>query len=136
VAIEYYGDQDSPKAIVIRVTEKVEGINFFTPLSYSQQVGLMTRPKGHVVPTHQHNLVERTILHTQEVLVIRKGECEVTLYDQQLNVTNSIHLFQGDTILLAHDPHRIEMISECEILEIKQGPYAGENDKTILGSRN
>jgi hypothetical protein len=51
-------------------------------------------------------------------------------------VTNSIHLFQGDTILLAHDPHRIEMISECEILEIKQGPYAGENDKTILGSRN
>jgi hypothetical protein len=33
---------------------------------------------------------------------------------------------------LAHGGHQIEMQSDCEILEVKQGPYAGENDKTHL----
>jgi hypothetical protein len=132
MAIEYYGRIERPSAIVIRQEERIEGIQFFSPGDYSQQIGLMTRPAGYSVPAHVHNEVKRTITHTQEVLFIRKGKCLIKLIDENLKVTDTIFLFSGDTILLAHGGHQIEMLSECEILEVKQGPYAGENDKTHL----
>lgn len=92
----------------------------------------MTRPAGFVVPIHRHNIVERKINQTQEVLLVRSGSCRVELYDELLEITDSIVLQTGDVILLAEGAHRIEMLSECEILEVKQGPYAGVDDKTIL----
>jgi hypothetical protein len=69
---------------------------------------------------------------TQEVLLVRNGSCEVRLYDDILQEIGCVNLQSGDVIFLAHGAHRIEMLSECELLEIKQGPYAGELDKTIL----
>ena len=39
-------------------------------------------------------------------------------------------LFKGDVILLAYGGHGFEMMEQSEIIEVKQGPYAGENDKT------
>ena len=129
---EFYGEPTTPAAIVVRSNEKVHGIEFFSPESYSQQLGLMTRPEGYTVPAHVHNLVERRIQHTQEVLLIRRGTCKVTLFNENLKVTDQINLSSGDVILLAHGGHEIQMTSECEILEVKQGPYAGENDKTHL----
>jgi hypothetical protein len=132
VPVEFYGDELMPTAIVIRANEKVEGIKFYSPESYSQQLGLMTRPEGYVVPAHVHNLVERTIRHTQEVLLIRKGSCSVTLFDDKNVQSSLITLMTGDVILLAHGGHEIVMNTECEILEVKQGPYAGPNDKTHL----
>ena len=38
-------------------------------------------------------------------------------------------LNKGDVVLLAFGGHGFEMIEESEIIEIKQGPYAGEMDK-------
>jgi hypothetical protein len=132
MAIEYFGDLSHPKAIVIRSGEKIDGIQFFSPEDYSQQIGLMTRPEGYVVPAHVHNKVERVITATQEVLIIRKGECVVTLIGQSDESDDQINLTDGDAILLAHGAHKIEMLTDCEILEIKQGPYAGEFDKTLI----
>jgi hypothetical protein len=132
MAIEYFGDTSRPSAIVIRSTESVSGIQFFSPSDYSQQLGLMTRPAGYVVPAHIHNEVERKISQTQEVLLIRSGSCLVTLFDSEFSPVESIVLKKGDVILLANGAHKIEMLSECEILEVKQGPYAGDNDKTHI----
>ena len=39
-------------------------------------------------------------------------------------------MYPGDVILLAHGGHKIEVLEDAEILEVKQGPYAGPNDKT------
>jgi hypothetical protein len=136
VGIEFYGDQSHPSAIVIRAVAAVQGIEFFSPPDFSQQIGLMTRSAGHMVPAHVHNTIERTIFHTQEVLVIRKGACKVTLYDSNLEIMSEIIISTGDTILLASGGHQIEMLEETEILEVKQGPYAGANDKTHLDLKN
>jgi hypothetical protein len=132
MAVEFYGGSERPSAIVVRAQEKVEGIKFFSPSDYSQQLGLMSRPAGYKVPAHIHNEVSRTITNTQEVLFIRNGQCLVKLFDKDLKVVDEINLATGDVILLAHGGHQIEMQSDCEILEVKQGPYAGENDKTHL----
>ena len=132
MAIEFFGEVSRPRAIVIRSTESVPGIQFYSPPDYSQQLGLMTRPAGYIVPAHIHNQVERKIIQTQEVLLVRKGSCLVTLYDTYYSPVDSIVLNPGDVILLAHGAHKIEMLSICEILEVKQGPYAGESDKTQI----
>jgi hypothetical protein len=36
----------------------------------------------------------------------------------------------GDVILLAYGGHGFEMLEPTEMIEVKQGPYAGDNDKT------
>lgn len=132
MSVEIYGDNNQPTAIVIRKEAKSAGITFFTPQNYSQQLGLMTRPAGYLVPPHKHNMVERVIKQTQEFLFIRNGICRITLYDDQQNAMDLIYLESGDAILLAQGGHGIEMLSECEILEVKQGPYAGPEDKLIF----
>jgi hypothetical protein len=128
----FYGDQTRPSAILIKTGESVKGIEFFSPPDFSQQIGLMTRPAGYTVPAHVHNLVERRIEHTQEVLMIRNGSCQINLFDENNEVAHEIFLESGDVILLAHGGHEIVMTTECEILEVKQGPYAGNMDKTAL----
>jgi hypothetical protein len=130
--VEFYGDQEYPAAIVIRQKAKIEGIEFFSPESYSQQIGLMTRPKDYRVLPHIHNQVTRRIEQTQEVLVLRSGVCQINLYGANGAISDEIKLSTGDVILLAHGGHEIIMLSECELLEIKQGPYAGPQDKQQL----
>jgi hypothetical protein len=92
----------------------------------------MKRPSGYRVPTHRHNPVSRTILNTQEVLMIRSGECQVKLFDDLGRVIHTVNLFTGDVILLAKGAHEVFMVTECDILEVKQGPYVGKEDKTLL----
>jgi hypothetical protein len=130
MSIEFVGELDNPVAILVRSNAKAEGINFFTPGNFSQQLGLMTRPSGYVVPAHTHNLVERTITQTQEVLLLRKGRIRVTLFGSMKETIAIFELTPGDVILLAHGGHMIEMLEDSEILEVKQGPYAGPDDKT------
>jgi hypothetical protein len=117
-------------AILVRSDASVDGIEFFTPGTFSQQLGLMSRPSGYVVPAHTHNLVERTITQTQEVLLLRKGRIRVTIYGLEDQAISVLEMAPGDVILLAHGGHKIEMLEKSEILEVKQGPYAGPNDKT------
>ena len=134
MSIEYYGDKSAPNAIVIRKDYESEGIEFFSPLDYPQQLGYMKRPAGYEVVPHRHNQIERTITNTQEVLLIRSGECLVTLFNDLNIPTDTIELSDGDIIFLAKGGHGIRMNTECQIIEIKQGPYLSTMDKTTLGS--
>lgn len=131
MSIEFFGPEKSPNAIVIRRSAKAESIEFYSPADFPQQIGLMSRPSGYVVPGHVHNEVLREIKATQEVLMIRNGSCEVTLLDLGSDPIR-IELTKGDVILLASGGHSIKMLEDTEILEVKQGPYLGPNDKTFL----
>ena len=83
------------------------------------------------LPSHVHNEITRDISLTQEVLMIRKGNCEVIPYSDNSEETR-IKLGVGDVILLASGGHSIRMLEDCEILEVKQGPYLGPDDKTFI----
>lgn len=117
-------------AILIRANYSQDGINFFTPGTFSQQLGYMNRAKGYVVPPHDHNPVPRKIEWTQEVLFIKSGKVRLDLYDPQRKYLESRILNKGDVVLLAHGGHGLVMLEQSEIIEVKQGPYAGDADKT------
>ena len=116
-------------SVIIRAEYHKEGISFFTPDNFSQQLGYMNRPQGYVIPPHVHNLVPREVSLTQEVLYIKSGKVRVDFYDDDKNYLQSSILQKGDVILLAHGGHGFEMLEQSEMIEIKQGPYCGEEDK-------
>jgi len=107
-----------------------EGIEFLTPDNFSQQLGIMNRPVGYKIPPHVHNPVVREVVWTQEVLFIKSGKVRVDFYDNNKNYLESRILEKGDVILLAGGGHGFEMLEESEMIEVKQGPYCAEKDKT------
>lgn len=117
-------------AIIIRSDYRKDGIEFFTPNDFSQQLAYMNRPLGYKIEPHIHNKVQREVFYTQEVLFIKKGKVKVDFYDNERNPVNTIIVQAGDVILLASGGHGFEMLEETEMIEVKQGPFAGDADKT------
>ena len=128
--IERILNNDKELALIIRHSFHKDGIEFFTPNSYSQQIGYMNRPKGYVIPPHVHNPVVREVEYTKEVLYIKSGQLRVDFYSESQDYLESTILETGDVILLAYGGHGFEMLEPTEIIEVKQGPYAGDQDKT------
>lgn len=118
-------------ALILHTEFNKDGIHFLTPDSFSQQLGYMKRPEGYAIAPHDHNPVPRTIEWTQEVLFIKSGKVRLDLYaPESRKYLESRILGPGDVVLLAHGGHGLVMLEESEIVEVKQGPYAGEADKT------
>lgn len=117
-------------AVILYAGYRHDGIQFFTPGDFSQQLGYMNRPKGHVIDPHVHNAVRREVQFTKEVLFIKSGKVRVDFYDDDQNYLESRILNTGDVILLAFGGHGFEMLESSEIIEVKQGPYTGDIDKT------
>lgn len=128
--IEHITHQSRTLATLLRTTYRQDGIKFFTPDEYSQQLAYMNRPRGYVIQPHVHNPVPREVQFTKEVLFIKSGKVRVDFYDDEQNYLESRILHPGDVILLAFGGHGFEMLEASEIIEVKQGPYAGEADKT------
>lgn len=116
-------------AMIIRSNYQCEGVDFITPNEYSQQVAYMHHPTGKVIDAHVHNLVYRNVVFTQEVLIIKKGILRVDFYDEYEDYLESRDLHAGDIILLVSGGHGFKVIEEVEMVEVKQGPYSGEQDK-------
>jgi mannose-6-phosphate isomerase-like protein (cupin superfamily) len=121
---------DAIIAIIVRHDYSPEGIHFFTPEAFSQQLAYMHHPAGKVISPHVHNHLPREVYSTQEVLVIKRGKLQVELYDDRREYLESRVLAAGDVILLASGGHGFTVLEDLEMFEIKQGPYAGELDKT------
>lgn len=128
--IEEIRDKGELLALIVRAEFRDPGITFFTPDELSQQLAYMNHPAGKVIAPHVHNPVTRSVAYTQEVLLIRRGRMRVDFYDNKQTYLHSRILAAGDVILLATGGHGFEVLDEVEMFEVKQGPYAGDQDKT------
>jgi mannose-6-phosphate isomerase-like protein (cupin superfamily) len=121
---------DEILAIIVRNDFSKEGIAFFTPNDFSQQLAYMKHPEGKIIQPHVHNPVERVVHFTKEVLFIKSGKLRVDFYDDSQNYLESRILSSGDVILLSTGGHGFVAMENLEMIEVKQGPYAGDQDKT------
>jgi mannose-6-phosphate isomerase-like protein (cupin superfamily) len=128
--IERITHEGKELSLIVRHSFHKDGIEFLTPGTYSQQIGYMNRPAGYVIAPHVHNPVPREVEFTKEVLFIKSGRLRVDFYSDAQDYLESTILEAGDVILLAYGGHGFEMLAPTEIIEVKQGPYAGDNDKT------
>jgi hypothetical protein len=123
-------------AIIIHNNFSKEGVTFFTPDDSSQQLAFMSHPKGKIIQPHLHNPVKREILDTKEVLLIKRGKLRVDFYDLNKFYLESRTLSEGDVILLCEGGHGFVVLEDLEMIEVKQGPYVGDLDKTKFVSNN
>lgn len=117
-------------AIIVSGRFREPGVHFFTPSTFSQQIGYMRHGQGKVIAPHLHNPVSREVQYTSEVLLIRKGRLRVDFYSEDREYLDSRELTAGDVILLVQGGHGFKVLDEVEMIEVKQGPYAGDQDKT------
>lgn len=110
------------------------GIRFLSPNDYTLQLGLIEYKSGHMIRTHQHNPdIHYKVDTTQEFLYLEKGKVKMTLYADDWRKLEEIILEKGDFLLLISGGHGFEIIEDCRLVEVKQGPYPGElNAKLYL----
>lgn len=135
MSVERFMSQNHLLALVVRRDFVADDIHFFTESDSSQQLGYMNRAAGYVVHPHRHNETNRHVAVTQEVLLIRTGSCRLDLYGDGDSVIESTILMAGDVALLAHGGHGLVMLEPTQIIEVKQGPFGGDEDKTRFTPR-
>lgn len=116
-------------AMIIRDFEVSESVNFITEDSQNPQVALMSRPKGEYITPHVHLPIERTVLGTPEVLVIKSGKMRVDLFNKSKHFVESHLLQNGDIIILFSGGHGFEVLETTKMVELKQGPFKEGMDK-------
>lgn len=129
-AVEHVTHGEATLAIIIRQRFDEPGLHFFTPAGFSQQLAYMSHPRGKIIEAHVHNPVERAITCTQEVLIVRRGAIRVDFYSSDKLYVTSRVLEAGDVALLAEAGHGFEVLEDIQMIEVKQGPYIGDRDKT------
>jgi len=127
--IEQICDGDQPLACIVHSAESPGATQFVTPNDWSQQVGFIVYGTGEQIARHTHLPIQRRIVGTGEVLVVREGRCEVDLYNRAGTLVASRELRTGDILILVAGGHGFRMLEDTVLLEIKQGPYTGLAEK-------
>lgn len=118
-----------PLAYIIRAEIIPEKTTFLTPADFKQQVGFVVYPNGGEIQRHVHRPLERHLTGTSEVLFVRRGLCEVDIYNNERQLVSTEQLREGDILLMVDGGHGFRMLQDTVFLEIKQGPYMGMDDK-------
>lgn len=126
-SIETVKYKDQTIALIFYHSIKAEGVKFLTPTDYTLQLGLIEHAKGKLVNDHIHRQdIKYKVDTTQEFLYIEKGSILMKLYSDQWKPVKEVILKTGDFILLVSGGHGLEVLEDCRIIEIKQGPYPGD----------
>lgn len=117
-------------AIVVRSEYRSNHIDFINDENDLLQVGYMSHKKNHKIIPHRHKDFERNINGTQEVLLIQEGRLKTNFFDEDNKEICSVILEKGDLILLLGGAHGFDVLEDLSMIEVKNGPYAGNHDKT------
>jgi hypothetical protein len=104
-------------------------VQFFTDPSDPQQVALIRYPVGHSVAAHVHREHERRVTRTVEVLAVRRGAMFLRVYTSRGRLASELVLLPGDVAVLLAGGHGLTALADLELLEVKNGPYAGSREK-------
>ena len=102
---------------------------FITTPDLNQQIGFVVYGANSRIEPHVHKPIERNTVGTSEVLLVRKGTCEVDVFNEHRVVLATRTLNRGDLIYLAGGGHGFRMLEDTILVEIKQGPYTGLDEK-------
>ena len=116
-------------ALIIRKNEIVKDKYFATENNYDFQLAAFNLKNKAVIERHIHNEQNRNIKTTSEVLIVLEGELRIEIFDYELDLVETVNIFQHDTIALLGGGHGIDVKQDTKLIEVKQGPYDPETDK-------
>ena len=129
MAIDWIKDGDRVFAVHVSGDHLPARKEFVTPDDYKQQLGYIVYPAGGRVIPHRHQPSQRTIVGTSEVLVVKQGRCWADFYRDDDTLLCSREMRVGDVLVLVGGGHGFRMEEDTVLVEIKQGPYLGLDDK-------
>ena len=127
--VEKIVSNGKPLAYIIRGELEPTQTTFFTPPEFKQQVGYIVYPAGGEIQRHLHRPLERNLVGTSEVLIVRRGRCQIDIYNDCRELVASRELRSGDITLMVGGGHGFRMQEDTVFLEVKQGPYTGIDEK-------
>lgn len=127
--VETFDVDGAPIAFIVRGGDLPQETTFVTPHDASLQVGFVVKSPDADVPRHDHYPIERHIVGTSEVLVVLAGRGEVELYRPDRTHLATRTLAKGDVIILLDGGHGFRFSEQTVLLEVKQGPYPGIDEK-------
>lgn len=127
--IEVISARGQELTYIIRAAYCPTETSFVTPPELKQQVGYVVYPAGAQIQRHAHRSIERHIVGTSEVLVIKSGHCLIDIYDDARRLVATRALRVGDVVLMVGGGHGFRMVEDTVLLEVKQGPYTGLDEK-------
>lgn len=127
--VEHIMWNDQPLAYIFRAAMQPRETTFLTPPEFKQQVGFVVYPTGGKIQRHVHRPLERHLVGTSEVLIIRQGRCEIDIYNNHRELVARRELWQGDIMLMVDGGHGFRMLEDTVFIEVKQGPYTGIDEK-------
>lgn len=128
-SVEHIVCDGKPLAYIIRAEMAPDKTTFLTPPEFNFQVGFVVYPQDGEIVRHVHRPLERHIVGTSEVLIVRKGRCEIDIYNDDYRLVATRELRTGDVMLMVGGGHGFRMLEETILLEVKQGPYTGLEEK-------
>ncbi len=115
--------------MLIRSEPLPETTTFYTSSELPLQVGNIVYPAGSEIPRHSHRPMSRNVVGTPEVLVVQKGRMMLDVYADERTFLCRREMGPGDVILLAAGGHGFHFLENTVLLEVKQGPYQGDQEK-------
>jgi len=116
-------------AYIVRAELSPERTSFVTPDGENLQVGFVVYPAGGTIQRHTHRPLERHLVGTNEVLVVRRGRCLIDIYSDTHDLVATRELRVGDIMLMVGGGHGFRMLDDTVLIEVKQGPYTGLDEK-------
>jgi hypothetical protein len=116
-------------AYVVRAAYAPGKTTFITPDERVQQIGFIVYPAGGEVQAHTHRPIQRNIVGTGEVILVRSGRCHVDIFTDERELVTTRELAAGDVVSMVSGGHGFRMIEPTVLLEVKQGPYIEADEK-------
>jgi uncharacterized protein with PhoU and TrkA domain len=119
-------------AFVVRGGFTPAATTFITPTDLEQQVGFVVYPSGAEIHRHIHRGLNRITSGAAEVILVRRGACEIDVYSPERERVAQCALRAGDLMVMVSGGHGFRMLEDTVLLEIKQGPYIGREEKELF----
>lgn len=116
-------------AYIISGADPPRDTMFVTPPEANLQVGFVVKKAGFNIPRHDHKPIDRNLVGTPEVLVVRQGRCEIEFFDERRRFLERREAMTGDVVVLLAGGHGFKIHEDTVFLEVKQGPYPGVEEK-------
>lgn len=129
MSIEWIRHDNDVIAVIIPAGHSPDKTDFITPPDYKQQIGFIVYKHGESIVPHKHIPLNRSLVGTSEVLLLKSGKVEVDLYSKDKLLVATRVLNEGDVILLVNGGHGFRIMEDTVMVEVKQGPYIGEQEK-------
>ena len=117
-------------ALLIDIEESSGGTVPVTDPSWSLQLLVMNRTKGHVVRKHMHKKLSKSSSQPMEAMVVVRGEIQVNIFDRKGVLLAKQAVRTGQCLLIVDGAHEVVFKKNALVYGFKDGPYI--EDKIAL----